>query len=158
MLVERADDGDIKVQFWRNSKSAEVNVPKAASDFGFGPFVVMAAHFVSSQSDAKKNFVREELGEVDAQLRSIRQAFGYSPYAFAPIRTNPRRTYDPTGAEPDPEGSHIPMLLARLASQSLEFLHKFKRRRRESSLARRFRNQKVVAIGVVRPFRFVAGQ
>lgn len=40
----------------------------------------------------------------------------------------------------------------------LEFLHKFKRRRRESSLARRFRNQKVVAIGVVRPFRFVAGQ
>ncbi len=118
MLVERVDDGDIKVQFRRNSKSAEVNIPKAAKDFGIGPIGVMAAHFVSSQSDAKKIFVREELLEVDAQLSSIRQAFGYSPYAFAPIRTNPRRTYDPTGTEPDPEGSHIPMLLARLASQS----------------------------------------
>lgn len=34
------------------------------------------------------------------------------PYAFAPIRTSPRRTYDP-GAEPRrPEGNHIPMTLA----------------------------------------------
>jgi hypothetical protein len=36
-------------------------------------------------------------------------------YAFAPIRTNPRRTYDPISVEPEPEGSHVPMLLARLS-------------------------------------------
>ena len=42
---------------------------------------------------------------------ALQEPFG-RPYAFAPIRTSPRRTYDP-GAEPRrPEGSHIPMTLA----------------------------------------------
>ena len=42
---------------------------------------------------------------------AFQEPFG-RPYAFAPIRTSPRRTYDP-GAEPRrPEGSHIPMTLA----------------------------------------------
>ena len=36
------------------------------------------------------------------------------PYAFAPIRTSPRRTYDPTKEIRDPEGSHIPVMLERL--------------------------------------------
>ena len=42
---------------------------------------------------------------------TLQEPFG-RPYAFAPIRTSPRRTYDP-GAEPRrPGGSHIPMTLA----------------------------------------------
>jgi predicted ATPase len=40
------------------------------------------------------------------------------PYAFAPIRTSPQRTYDPVSSEPRPEGSHIPMLLATLAQSA----------------------------------------
>lgn len=40
----------------------------------------------------------------------------------------------------------------------LEFLHKFKRRQRESMLARRFRNRMVLAIGFVRPLQFGAEQ
>jgi AAA domain, putative AbiEii toxin, Type IV TA system len=35
------------------------------------------------------------------------------PYAFAPVRTRPRRTYDPLKDVPDPEGSHIPMILVK---------------------------------------------
>lgn len=38
------------------------------------------------------------------------------PYAFAPIRTQPQRTYDPLKEIPDPQGSHVPMILARIAS------------------------------------------
>lgn len=34
------------------------------------------------------------------------------PYAFSPIRTRPRRTYDPVQEIADPEGSHVPMVLA----------------------------------------------
>ena len=34
--------------------------------------------------------------------------------AFAPIRTRPRRTYDPITEVRDPEGGHIPMMLHRL--------------------------------------------
>jgi hypothetical protein len=39
--------------------------------------------------------------------------FGQRPYAFAPIRTSPKRTYDPIKEIPDPEGSHVPMILAK---------------------------------------------
>ena len=34
------------------------------------------------------------------------------PFAGAPVRSRPRRTYDPSQAIPHPEGEHIPMLLA----------------------------------------------
>ena len=40
------------------------------------------------------------------------------PYAFAPIRTSPQRTYDPIRADRTPAGSHVPMALASL-SESL---------------------------------------
>jgi hypothetical protein len=47
---------------------------------------------------------------------ALHAAFGQSPYAFAPIRTNPQRTYDPVSPEARPEGSHVPMLLAKLSN------------------------------------------
>jgi hypothetical protein len=34
------------------------------------------------------------------------------PYAFAPVRTRPQRTYDPIISADRPEGSHVPMILA----------------------------------------------
>lgn len=34
------------------------------------------------------------------------------PYASAPVRSKPRRTYDPTRLSPDPEGDYVPMYLA----------------------------------------------
>src|SRR4051812_22718630 len=37
---------------------------------------------------------------------------GRRPYAFAPIRTRPLRTYDPIKEVVDPEGGHVPMVLA----------------------------------------------
>ncbi len=37
---------------------------------------------------------------------------GPRPYALGPTRTHPRRTYDPGSKPPDPEGGHIPMMLA----------------------------------------------
>lgn len=52
-----------------------------------------------------------ELAEHAARLGSARR-----PYAFAPIRSRPERTYDPVKDSPDPEGQHIPMVLARVLS------------------------------------------
>ncbi len=37
---------------------------------------------------------------------------GPRPYALGPTRARPRRTYDPGAKPPDPEGGHIPMVLA----------------------------------------------
>jgi predicted ATPase len=39
------------------------------------------------------------------------------PYAFAPVRSRPLRTYEPIRDRASPEGEHIPALLSRLHSQ-----------------------------------------
>jgi len=39
------------------------------------------------------------------------------PYALAPVRSRPKRTYDPVRDRPSPEGEHIPALLSRLAAR-----------------------------------------
>ncbi len=55
------------------------------------------------------------LDEIHFALRTG-HALGERPYAFAPIRTKPQRTYDPVKDIPKPEGSHVPMLLAKTYS------------------------------------------
>ena len=54
-------------------------------------------------------------------MRQDRRTFFYrkhfpEAFSFAPIRSRPKRTYDPVGEFEDSEGSHIPMLLMRLKS------------------------------------------
>ena len=39
------------------------------------------------------------------------------PFASAPVRSKPRRTYDPSRPTPDPEGDYVPMYLADVFSQ-----------------------------------------
>ena len=40
------------------------------------------------------------------------------PFASAPVRSKPRRTYDPSRPAPDPEGDYVPMYLANLYFQN----------------------------------------
>lgn len=40
------------------------------------------------------------------------------PYAFAPVRTRPLRTYDPIKGAVSPEGDHVPLILATMARSS----------------------------------------
>ena len=56
----------------------------------------------------------EELGEV---LREVGfHAASGQPFASAPVRSKPRRTYDPSRLKPeDPEGDDLPMYLANLS-------------------------------------------
>ena len=42
------------------------------------------------------------------------------PFASAPVRSKPRRTYDPSRPTPDPEGDNVPMYLANLFFQNKE--------------------------------------
>ena len=41
-------------------------------------------------------------------------------FASAPVRSQPKRTYDPARATPDPEGDYVPMYLAQLALREPE--------------------------------------
>lgn len=63
---------------------------------------------------------RDELEHIERQFQRFNRALGPRPYAFAPIRTKPQRTYDPIRDVPKPEGSHVPMILARTYSGSPE--------------------------------------
>lgn len=44
----------------------------------------------------------------------------YFPFASAPIRSRPKRTYDPSRPTPDPEGEYIPDYLANMSRSSSE--------------------------------------
>jgi len=78
-------------------------------------------------SEAKEMFgaekgskvAQEDLDAMDLMLSSVGLALSAGrPYASAPIRTKPTRTYDPLTDKPSPEGGHVPMMLAKLLSTS----------------------------------------
>lgn len=52
-------------------------------------------------------------------------------FSFAPIRSRPKRTYDPTREFEDPEGSDIPMLLMRMESSKKEQWNKLQEQLKE---------------------------
>ena len=60
----------------------------------------------------------------DQDLAQIRRLYrpvslrSRRPFASAPVRSQPRRTYDPTHAISDPEGEYIPMFLANVAKKN----------------------------------------
>ena len=58
---------------------------------------------------------RRLLEDIDRLGFKPRQAW---PFASAPVRSKPRRTYDPARPDPDPEGDYIPMYFADMALQS----------------------------------------
>lgn len=65
------------------------------------------------RQEATRPAMLKELHGLGPRLEST--TLGPRPYAFAPVRTKPRRTYDPVQALESPEGSHIPMVLANIS-------------------------------------------
>ncbi len=61
---------------------------------------------------------REELSAV---VNTVTLARGQAlPFASAPVRSKPRRTYDPARVTYDPEGDYVPMYLAELHAENAE--------------------------------------
>lgn len=102
-------------------------------------------------ADQGKPAAKEDLEILELMLNSVDVALrGGRPYASAPIRTKPTRTYDPLTDKPSPEGGHVPMMLAKLvgakpaASQGrdlMQALHEF------GSAAGLFKSIKVKRMG-----------
>lgn len=76
------------------------------------------AERLTTQGPAKPT--DEDLKRIE-QLGDIFSGMGFHrcrrtrPYAGTPVRSKPRRTYDPARPTPDPEGDYIPMHLAHLS-------------------------------------------
>ena len=65
----------------------------------------------SSLDQDKIQYLTSSLFEIEIDFLDIR------PYSSAPVRSKPRRTYDPSRPTLDPEGDYIPMYLANLHFQ-----------------------------------------
>lgn len=64
------------------------------------------------------SYVSDTIASVEhAHYKASQAAFG-RPFAGVPIRTRPRRTYNPIVDVPEPEGSHVPMVLAKTHLES----------------------------------------
>jgi AAA domain, putative AbiEii toxin, Type IV TA system len=57
--------------------------------------------------------IRKELQTLYELIRASTRDTQSRPYAIAPVRTKPVRTYNPIEDTPKSEGSHVPMLLAK---------------------------------------------
>ena len=71
------------------------------------------------RSNATKGPQRISQQDRSAVSKLIHDAdcFSERPYASAPVRSKPKRTYDPTRPARDPEGDYVPMYLASLYAQ-----------------------------------------
>ncbi len=59
----------------------------------------------------------EQIHKISSFLFERYRSYSERPYASAPVRSKPRRTYDPARPTQDPEGNYIPMYLSNLYFQ-----------------------------------------
>jgi predicted ATPase len=96
----------------------------------------LALFFCGNLELAERFFVEEKLSfksesakadglRFSAAVNAFRANFRYPIVPGAPVRTRPRRTYDPVSEVADPEGGHAPMLLARLKAREPLAWNKF---------------------------------
>ena len=72
--------------------------------------------WVARQSgDEEAEAKGDELEGLLSELVFLGRGSQARPFATAPVRSKPRRTYDPTRPARDPEGDYVPMYLAHLA-------------------------------------------
>lgn len=76
-------------------------------------FATMARFREDGFATLEGDLSRSDLETLNGLALELSHAVGPRPYAFAPIRTRPQRTYEPFEYVRRPEGSHVPVVLAR---------------------------------------------
>jgi hypothetical protein len=119
------NDGGDRVEFLIKSPSGESRFPSRLpflpirsygmpSLFSFLRFSIY--EYRKETSETKSSDLSTTESELDFLMRLgflAGDLVGPRPYAIAPIRTRPQRTYDPLKELPTPEGTHAPMVLAK---------------------------------------------
>ncbi len=84
----------------------------------FAHWTAFYQRFAVKGSQTKENhtLTGQEIKYLEKLLNLFDAEITPGPYAFAPVRSHPKRTYDPIKDVAGPEGAHIPMILARLSS------------------------------------------
>lgn len=105
-LIEREASDKVHLHVRRGKRSAE-----ATLDVPPGIPVPQALRFAQTN---RKNHDLWERAVISTLPPRLMRSTPARPVAFAPVRSRPRRTYDPIHQRPDAEGQHVPALLARL--------------------------------------------
>ena len=122
MQIEGLDQQQQKVSF---SIDSEMLFERKISDGRYPPFlgndlpIFVGSDwpiFIMARSQAMHDMTESDRAEMDVLIGAVRFHNEPRPHAFAPIRTNPQRTYDPVKEGSDPMGSYVPMKLARILS------------------------------------------
>ena len=71
--------------------------------------------FEFSREDEGPHFESDDAEKLKSLVTALRSPRRDRPFASSPVRSRPRRTYDPTRPTPDPEGDYVPTYLADLA-------------------------------------------
>ena len=90
-------------------------MPNSTSDKDNVIFISLAGSPKFSVEDQKQ---LSTLVSFVSHFAGGRQPLARRPYAGAPVRSKPRRTYDPSRTTPDPEGDYVPMYLAEVFFES----------------------------------------
>lgn len=89
----------------------EVDLKRLGAPDADVPFFLVARML---PSESLKKDREQHLPDFYRELSHLLRSTRYSALALAPVRTRPKRTYDEFSEEFNPEGDHVPVLLARL--------------------------------------------
>ena len=115
------DDGSVTFKMGTREIERESSVRRFVRDdealMGIGQFfLLLAFNEDHPEQEAVVSEASIELEELYDLLYDGR--FRRHPYAGAPVRSYPRRTYDPMRPTPDPEGEYIPTYLANMSRRN----------------------------------------
>ena len=104
--------------FW----SDIVNPSKENVDESIDLIITYLMQLTEKYSNHKTNETTSDFRRFELMMPNIREAI-----AMAPIRSKPKRSYDPIRELPNPEGDHIPMLIMRLSKTNQKYWNEFRR-------------------------------
>lgn len=106
----------------KNHFHIDVDSNRLNGDDLFLPLIYFANKRMEGKSDHNRAFSRFLRGKIEKGISFLNP--GNEPiatvFSTSPVRSQPRRTYDPTREFQDPEGSDVPMMLTRIASTKPE--------------------------------------
>ena len=102
----------------KNEFHIAVDSDRLNADDPFFPLIYFANKRMDGKSDHNRAFSRYLRGKIEKGISFLNS--GNEPmitvFSTSPVRSQPRRTYDPTREFQDPQGSDVPMRLTRIAA------------------------------------------
>ena len=99
-----------------------VSSSKENADESINRIIFYLMQLIKKYFNHRTNETTSDFPRFKLMMPNIREAI-----AMAPIRSKPKRSYDPIRELPNPEGDHIPMLIMRLSRSYKKYWNRFRK-------------------------------